>query len=68
MACYIQPVKIRDYHFSRKRNKPNLPNVITVQQPIQKVNLHTHLGIIFSSDCTWHDHLVGVDEWCDGAG
>ena len=27
------------------------------QQPIHEVNLHKHLGIIFSSDCTWHDHL-----------
>ena len=27
------------------------------QQPFQEVNLHKHLGIIFSNDCTWHDHL-----------
>ena len=27
------------------------------QQPIQELNLHKHLGIIFSSDCTWHDYL-----------
>ena len=27
------------------------------QQPIEEVNLHKHLGIFLSSDCTWHDHL-----------
>ena len=53
----FNPSKSETVIFSRKRNKPNHPNVIMDQQPIQEVNLHKHLGIIFSSDCTWHDHL-----------
>ena len=30
------------------------------QQPINEVNLHKHLGITFSSDCKWHDHIIEV--------
>ena len=41
--------------FSRKRNKPKQPNIFMDRQPIQEVNSHKHLGIFFSSDCTWHD-------------
>ena len=27
------------------------------QQPTNEVNLPKHLGITFSSDCKWHDHI-----------
>ena len=27
------------------------------QQQISEVNFHKHLGLIFSNDCTWHEHL-----------
>ena len=53
----FNPSKSETVIFSRKRNKANHTNVIMDQQPIQEVNLHKHLGIIFSNDCTWHDHL-----------
>ena len=53
----FNPSKSETVIFSRKHNKPNHRNVIMDQQPIQEVNLHKHLGIIFSSNCTWHDHL-----------
>ena len=53
----FNPSKSESIIFSRKRNKPNHPNVVMDQQPIQEVNSHKHLGLILSSDCTWHDHL-----------
>ena len=53
----FNPSKSESVIFSRKRNRPNHPQVLMDQQPIHEVNLHKHLGIIFSSDCTWHDHL-----------
>ena len=53
----FNPSKSETVIFSRKRNKPNHPTVIMDQQSIQEVTLHRHLGIIFSSDCTWYDHL-----------
>ena len=53
----FNPSKSKSIIFSRKRNKPNYPNVVMDQQPIQEVNSHKHLVLILSSDCTWHDHL-----------
>ncbi|MES9994358.1 MAG: reverse transcriptase family protein [Candidatus Thiodiazotropha sp.] len=53
----FNPSKSESVIFSRKRNRPNHPQVLMDQEPIQDVNLHKHLGIIFSNDCTWHDHL-----------
>ena len=53
----FNPLKSESVIFSRKRNRSNHPQVLTVQQPIQEVNLHKHYSIIFSSDCTWHDRL-----------
>lgn len=29
-------------------------------QPIVEVKYHKHLGVTFSSDCTWHDHLSQI--------
>ena len=30
-------------------------------QPITEVSSHKQLGIIFSNDCTWHEHLENVE-------
>ena len=27
------------------------------QKQIEEVNSHKHLGVVFTDDCTWHDHL-----------
>ena len=43
-----------------KHNKPYHPPVLLNQTQIAEVNYHTHLGIIFSNDCTWHEHLEKV--------
>ena len=43
--------------FSRKINKPFHPQVIMDQKNIVEVDSHKHLGVVFSKDCTWHDHL-----------
>ena len=45
---------------SRKHNKPYHPPVLLNQTQIAKVNSHMHLGIIFSNNCTWHEHLEPV--------
>ena len=42
---------------SGKHNKPYHPPVLLNQTQIAEVNSHKHLGIIFSNDCTWHEHL-----------
>ena len=53
----FNPSKSESIIFSRKRNKPNHPNLVMDQQSIQEVNSHRHLGLVLSNDCTWHDHL-----------
>ena len=57
----FNPSKSESIIFSRKRNKPNHPNVVMDQKPIQEVNSHIHLGLVLSSDCTWHDHLEYIN-------
>ena len=53
----FSPSKSESIIFSRKRNKPNHPNVVMDQQPTQEINSHKHLGLVLSSDCTWYAHL-----------
>ena len=43
--------------FSRKRNQPYHPPVFMDQTQIEEVISHKHLGVVLSSDCTWHEHL-----------
>ena len=45
---------------SRKYNKPYHHPVLLNQIQIAKINPHKYLGIIFSNDCTWHEHLEVV--------
>lgn len=53
----FNPTKTESIIFSRKQNKPYHPPINMDQHQINQVNSHKHLGIIFSSNCTWHDHL-----------
>ena len=43
--------------FARKRNKPYHPPVLMNQSQIEEVTSHKHLGLVYSNDCTWHEHL-----------
>ena len=43
--------------FSRKRNKPNHRPCSLNQKLRNKVSSHKHLGLIFSDDCSWHEHF-----------
>ena len=43
--------------FSRKYNKPYHHPVLLNQIQIAEINSHKYLGIIFSNNCTWHEHL-----------
>ena len=56
----FNPLKSEAIIFSRKRAKPYHPPVLMENQPIIEVSSHKHLGIIFSNDCTWHEHLENV--------
>ena len=53
----FNPAKSESMIFSRRRNKPHHPPVLMNQTQIEEVTSHKHLGLIFSHDCTWHEHL-----------
>ena len=42
---------------SRKINRPIHPPIYMNNQQITEINSHKHLGIYFSNDCSWHDHI-----------
>ncbi|MCG8116730.1 MAG: reverse transcriptase domain-containing protein, partial [Candidatus Thiodiazotropha endolucinida] len=56
----FNPAKSESMIFSRKINKPNHPHIAMNQQHIKEVHSHKHLGLIFSTDCTWHDHIDNI--------
>ena len=43
--------------FTRKFDIQDHPPVIMMDQQIQDVQFHKHLGVYFSSDCSWHHHI-----------
>ena len=51
------PEKSECILLSRKYNKPHHHPVLLNQTQIAGINPHKHLGIIFSNECTWHEHL-----------
>lgn len=54
----FNPSKTESLVFSRKHYKPVHPPIIFDNQIINEVNSHKHLGLTFSTDCTWHNHLI----------
>ena len=53
----FNPEKLECILLTRKYNKPYHPPVLLNRTQIAEVNCHKHLGIIFSNDCTWNEHL-----------
>ena len=53
----FNPSKSESIILSRKTNKPLHPPLIMDQQVINEVTSHKHLGLIFSNDCNWHEHI-----------
>ena len=52
----FNPTKTEAFLVSRKLNRNHPPNYMQNQQ-ITEVESHKHLGIYFSNDCTWHNHI-----------
>ena len=51
------PAKSESIVISRKTNKPHHPPLKLNDQPIKEVTSHKRLGIFFSNDGTWHEHI-----------
>ena len=56
----FNPVKSESLLFSRKISKPYHPPVAMNNQIITEVTTQKHLGLTFSNDCTWHEHLAQI--------
>ena len=52
----FNPTKSESIILCRKRIKPPHPPVLMDNIQINEVTSHNHLGLIFSNDCTWHNH------------
>ena len=53
----FNPAKSELVLFSRRQNKPYHPPVVLNQKQVTEVTSHKHLGLVFSNDCSWHEHL-----------
>ncbi|MCG8078294.1 MAG: hypothetical protein JAY75_18895, partial [Candidatus Thiodiazotropha taylori] len=53
----FNPSKTESLLISRKVNRPVHPPLLMLNQEINEVENHKHLGIHFSSDCSWHTHI-----------
>lgn len=53
----FNPSKSESLLISRKRSDIDHPPLVMNDQPILEVNCHKHLGLLFSSNGTWHDHI-----------
>ena len=56
----FNPAKSEPLLFSRKINKPYHPPIVMNNQIITEINTHKHLGLTFSNNCTWHEHLAQI--------
>ena len=53
----FNPQKTDSMILSRKTNKPIHPNIFMNNQIIAEVNHHKHLGLIFETNGSWHEHI-----------
>lgn len=55
----LNPTKTSTMTFTRKRNT-NLPNIKMDETVLQDEKYHTHLGLTFSSDASWDEHVQTI--------
>ncbi|MCG7870185.1 MAG: hypothetical protein JAY74_27935 [Candidatus Thiodiazotropha taylori] len=58
----FNPTKTESLLISRKLNRPHHPALSMQNHQITEVDSHKHLGIYFSNDCTWHQHVNYIKE------
>ena len=54
----FNPMKTESLLFSRKTTQPTHPNIYMNNVQINEVSTHKHLGVVFSKNCSWHEHIV----------
>ena len=58
----FNPAKTEALLFSRKLNRPQHPPLYMQNHLISEVDVHKHLGLYFTNDCTWHNHINYIKE------
>ena len=58
----FNPTKTESIIISRKFNKAQHPPIFMQNHQILEIDNHKHLGIYFSSDCTWQYHIYHIKE------
>ena len=58
----FNPSKSESLVISRKQNKPHHPSLTMLNTEIPSNDTHKHLGVIFSSDGSWHQHVNYIKE------
>lgn len=53
----FNPSKSETLLFSRKTNRHNHPPLEMNNEILREVTTHKHLGVVFSSDGSWHEHI-----------
>ena len=58
----FNPGKTESLLISRKTSRHIHPPVFMLNQEINEVDKHKHLGIVLSGDCSWHYHINYIKE------
>ena len=58
----FNPLKSETLLISRKINKNFHPPLLMLGEPIMNVGCHRHLGVVLSSDGSWHEHINSIKE------
>ena len=58
----FNPNKTEAMIISRKVNKPYHPPLLMTNCQIQEVDSHKHLGLHFSNNGSWHNHIESIKE------
>ena len=58
----FNPSKNESLLISRQINKPIHPPLYMQNVQIQEVSSHKHLGLYFSNDCSWHQHIDNIKQ------
>ncbi len=56
----FNPAKTECLLISRKVKPPNHPPIFFDNVQVENVDSHTHLGVTFTKDLSWHTHILNV--------
>ena len=56
----FQPIKQESFIVTKKRNKPYHPPLYMGSTQIKEVDSHKHLGIEFTNDMSWKNHINSI--------